>query len=196
VKRHITKFVALVISWLVFCPLFAQDEIPLLGATKTIQTTICRIKASAIKEKKTINNVYAAPKGWQIVTYKPVIIANTAKASYKFSQTAPDFSFSSTSPIYSKFIELFELAAEKNVFQKYERQIAQTRSDFEKYYNKEVPLFSTITTAISVSRNNYTSRRTGQLYIDLKITVVFMPTTEEGVLQSLGYLKHLINSEN
>lgn len=192
ILRKITIF--LILAFIV-CNGFAQDETPLIGETKTIQTTLCRLNVTA-NERSRINKIYVPPAGWQILTFKPVIISKTNGASYAFSQTPANFTYTSISSIYSKFIELLELAAEKNVFQKYEAQINQMRNDFEKYSTKTISTYSKIITTGSVIGNKtYRDTKGAQLYLDLQITLVYMPATQEQLLQSLEYMKHIISTE-
>lgn len=194
-QNEIKKFVSTVVFCLLWGCVVAQHDIPLIGSTTTVQTTVCKIDLTS-KGKHSIDNVYSSPGGWQILAFKPVVIAGSEKASFAFFPKPVSFSISSTSAIYSKFIELFELAAEKNVFEKYQGKITQMRTDFEQYLKNDIPLYSSIKTTGAIKRSNYTRLKTARLYVDLMITLVYMPRTEEEVLQSLEYLKQLIIAED
>jgi hypothetical protein len=195
VQKLVKNFVASVVFCLLCSHVVAQHNIPLIGSAITVQTTVCKIDLTS-KGKHTINHVYSSPGGWQILAFKQVVIADTEKASYAFSPTPVRFAISSTSVIYSKFIELFELAAEKNVFEKYHVKITEMRTDFERYIENDIPLYSSIKTTGAIKKNNHARSKTARLYVDLMITVVYMPRTEEGVLQSLEYLKQQILAED
>lgn len=163
--------------------------------TKTIQTTVCRIDVKRNKRSR-IDNIYTPPAGWQIVSFKPVVISNSKRASFEFALTLSHYAFKPTSAIYSKFIELLELAAEKNVFEKYQRQINQMKDDFEKYYHQLLPTYSTISTTCYFGGNKeHKTSLPEKLYLDVELTLVYLPDTEEQVFQSLDYLKQVINTE-
>ena len=173
----------------------AQTDTTAIGKVKTIRTTVCRIDVSW-NGSRGINNVYAAPSGWQILSFRAIPVSRRQRAAYTFSQTPSNFVYTSTSTIDAKFDELLQLAAQKNVAQKYEGRIRQMRSDYEKYYNKVATTHSQITTTGSVRGNNeYLSRRPGRLYLDLEIDLVYMPDSQDQFLRSLAYLKQIINSE-
>jgi hypothetical protein len=176
-------------------PLFAQTESPLIGAIKVIQTPVCRIDVTWNGKRSVFKN-YVPPAGWQILSAEPVIISSKEKASDKIVKTPSTFVYKSTSSIYSAFIELFELAAQKNVYHKYEAQISQMRSDFEKLQNKEITTYSHICTIASARGNNSSAnRRAGRLYLDLAVTLMYMPDTEAQFLRSLEDFKQVIYME-
>ncbi|MCW3115155.1 MAG: hypothetical protein JWR18_3551 [Segetibacter sp.] len=189
------KIISFIILNLIYLDVFAQDEIPPIGTIKTIQTKACRI--DVVENRKTrINYTYTTDPGWHILSYKPVVISKNSTASYSLKHTPSRFTYTSTSAIYSKFIQLMELAAEKNVFEKYEGRINQIRSDFEKYSNNKVAAYSRIAVAGLVAGSNKSSmKRPGKLYLDLKITMIYMPETEETFLESLDHLRQIIDSE-
>ncbi|GGH17564.1 hypothetical protein [Mucilaginibacter phyllosphaerae] len=189
------KILTLLVMAVAFNYASAQTDTASIGKTMKVQTTVCHIDVSW-NGRSGINNVYAAPSGWQILSFTPKVVSRRQRVSFTFSQTPSNFVYTSTSVIDSKFNELLELAAQKNAAQKYEGRINQMRSDYEKYYSKVVTTHSQITTTGSVRGNNeYFSRRPGRLYLDLEVTLVYMPDTQEQFLRSLEYLKQVINSE-
>ncbi|GEO11831.1 hypothetical protein [Segetibacter aerophilus] len=194
-QNNARNFVLLVVCCLLSCYGVAQNEAPFIGSITTVRTTVCRLDITS-KSKLSINNIYAPTKGWQILAFKPVVIENTEKAAYAFSPIPVHFAFKSTSAIYSKFIQLFEFAAEKNVFEKYETKITQMRNDFEKYSKNNVPLYSSIRTTGVVKVKNTARSKAGRLYVDLIITLIYLPATQEEVLQSLEEVRQMINDEN
>lgn len=186
-----------IVANLIFCHLCAQVNSPVPGTAKKILIKVFRIEFDPRKTTR-VNHIYTTPIGWQILSYRPLVTSNNIRARCQFSLTAATPSNGSTSAIYSKFIELSELAAEKNVSVKYEGIINQMRDDFEKYYNKNVTTYSKITsacafTSATVKKNK--TRRTERLYLDVEITLIFLPQTEEQILQCLENLKQLIQTE-
>ncbi|MGI8637831.1 MAG: hypothetical protein ACR2KZ_20715 [Segetibacter sp.] len=70
------------------------------------------------------------------------------------------------------------------------------RNEYENLFNKAIPTYSKIETIGSLSGNKkYDQRSKSHLYLDLQITLVYMPNTEEQFLQSLENLRQVINSE-
>ena len=186
-------FVSFVILNLFFCSVFGQSEVEFIGTIKTIEVAVCRIDVPSGGKVIKFNHVHEAAEGWQIVSFRPTSIPQNLKASYTFSPKRSQFIRAATSPVHSKFIELFELAAEKNVFQKYEGQITQMRDNYERYYGKQSAAYSKIMTTGSVSPDRQSRSR--RFDINLKVTLIYLPRTEEGVLQSLVSFRELINSE-
>lgn len=174
--------------------LFAQNT-PIIGETKTITTTVCRIDVDA-RGKENIGHVYAAPAGWQILTFTPVVISKRQYAAYNFSQTPSNFVSLNKTIIERKLNELTQLAAQKNVAQKYEGQIKQIKESFEKFYRMEAATHSKISTTGQVKGNGKHFGKPGRLYLDLEITLIYLPDEEEQFLQSLAYLEQIITVEN
>jgi len=173
----------------------ASDAMPLIGETKKVVSTVCRIDVGW-NGRKGINNVYAAPSGWQILEFKPIVISKRQRASYTFDQTPSNTAILNTSTIDSKFSELLEMAAQAGKKDKYEGKINQMRNDYEKYYKKIVTTHSQITTTGSVRGNNETfSRKPGRLYLDLEITLVYYPDNEEQFQRSIEVMKEMIKND-
>lgn len=192
-KIKMRKIFLFIISTFIFFHVFAQDELPLIGTIKTIQKQVCRIDGD-LNRKVKVDYTYTTDPGWQILSCEPIILAKNQTASYSLTYTPTKFIYISTSAIYSKFIQLLELAAEKNVFQKYEGQIHKMRSDFEKYSTKKVSSYTKITiTGLVAANNSLRLKKPGKLYLDLKILLIYIPETEEPVLQSLEYLRQIID---
>src|SRR5215210_1875952 len=120
------SIISLLSSMLMFLSAFAQNEDVLIGTKKTIRTKVYRTDVSWSRINE-IEHIYTPPPGWQILSFKPVIVSQTPKVTYKFSTTPSNFENRSNSIIYAKFIELYELAAEKNVSKKYDSVIDQMR---------------------------------------------------------------------
>lgn len=170
--------------------LAAQEEIPLLGTTKTIKVKLFPTVPSGAK-KGLAKYMYNPSAGWQIVT----VAALEVPGLYEITRTTRHYKYNYISAIYAKFIQLLELAAEKNAFDKYGSRISQARDDFEKYYNKSINSFSALTISSSASAGKQHVRKVIPIAITLQITLVYIPETTEQILQSLEYFKQTINSE-
>ena len=168
------------------------SENELIGKKLNLTIPVCRIDVGW-SSKKGINNVYAAPAGWQILEFKPKEISKRQRAAYSFDLTPSNFSFSSTTIIDTKFDELLDLAVENGKEEKYAAKIKQMRSDYEKYYKKIIASHSSITTMGSVRGDNNTlSRKPGRLYLDLEVTLVYLPVNETQFLDAIETLRSLI----
>lgn len=176
---------------------FAQnsDEKLTIGQTKKVRYAVCRMDVGW-NGRGNINNTYAAPSGWQILEFKPVVVSKRQRASYSFDLTPSNFAMTTTSIIDGKFDELFNVAAQAGKKDKYEGKINRMRSDYEKYYKKILTTHSQITTTGSVRGNNdFFSRRPGRLYLDLEITLVYYPDTEEQFARSIEVMKQIIQDD-
>jgi hypothetical protein len=168
------------------------SENELIGKKLTITIPVCRIDVGWNK-KKGINNVYAAPAGWQILEFTPKEISKRQKAAYSFDLAPSNFSFSSTTIIDTKFDELLDLAIENGKEEKYAAKIKQMRSDYEKYYKRIIASHSSITTTGSVQGDNNTFKRyPGRLYLDLEVTIIYLPVNEAQFFDAIETLKSLI----
>lgn len=188
------KFLIVVVLTLLGTGTFAQtiEGMPTIGQTKKVTYTVCRTDVGW-NGRSNINNVYAAPSGWQIVEFKPIVVSRRQRASYGFDLTPSNFAITTTSLVDSKFDELMEFAAQKGKQDKYEGKIKQMRNDYEKFYKKIITTHSQITTQGSVRGNNeFTSRRPGRLYLDLEITLMYYPDSEEQFNQSIETMKQII----
>jgi hypothetical protein len=193
--KKITLFIVTIISFVFSAKSQQLSDTTLIGKIITVNIPICRIDVGW-NGKKGINNVYAAPAGWQILEFKPKVISKRQRASYSFDLTPSNFAFTSTTIIDTKFDELLQLAAQNGKKEKYEGKIKQLRNDYEKYYKKIITTHSSITTTGSVRGNNeYTSRKPGRLYLDLEIKLVYLPVNEQQFLQSIEFLKAMIKDE-
>lgn len=165
---------------------------PTIGQTKKIIHRVCRIDVGW-NGKNSINNVYAAPSGWQIVEFKPIVISKRQRTSYSFDLTPSNFGIVTTSVVDTKFAELLEIAGKNGTLKKYEANIKQMRNDYERYYKKIISTHSQITTTGSVrGDNNSISRKPGRLYLDLEIKLVYYPDSEEQFLRSIQVMKDII----
>lgn len=173
----------------------ASTTMSLIGETKTIVYTVCEINVGW-NGRSNINNIYAAPSGWQILSFKPIVRSKRQRTSYTFDQTPSNVAVLNTSTVDSKFNELMEFAGQAGKKDKYESKINQMRSDYEKYYKKIVATHSQITTTGSVRGNNETfSRRPGRLYLDLEITLVYYPDSDEQFQRSIDVMKEMIKND-
>ncbi|HSU50494.1 MAG TPA: hypothetical protein VLJ41_07885 [Segetibacter sp.] len=167
----------------------------LIGTRKTLKIQALRIDADW-SQHRSIAYEYKAEPGWFILSFSPIVISKAGSVVYHFSTNRPVFQSKINSNIYSKFIELLELASEKNVSAKYDSVIIKMRNDYDSFFTKAVPMYSGITVTGFVSGNNKNSRRSkGHLYLDLQVTLVYMPGTEEQFFHSLDNLKQIINSD-
>ncbi len=177
--------------------LFGQTNngLPIIGETKTITHQVCRIN-TGWNGKSNINNVYAAPSGWQILQFKEIPISKRQRTSYSFDLTPSNFAIITTSTVDSKFNELLEFAGQSGKIDKYKGKINQMRSDYEKFYKKIITTHSQITTTGSVrGDNNAIKRLPGRLYLDLSITLVYYPDSDEQFLRSIEVMKEIIKSD-
>lgn len=186
------------ISFLLVC-IFSSaqsaDGVPLIGQTKKVTYTVCRINVGW-NGKSNINNVYAAPSGWQIVEFKDIPISKRQRTSYSFDLTPSNSAVLTTSIVDSKFNELLEFAGQAGKKDKYEGRINQMRSDYEKFYKKIISTHSQITTTGSVRGDgNWINRRPGRLYLDLEITLAYYPDTEEQFQRSIEVMKEMIRND-
>lgn len=192
--KHIIIAIGMTLSNML---LFGQTnkEYPTIGQTNKVTYTVCRIDVGW-NGSQNINNVYAAPRGWQILEFRPLEISRRQRVSYTFDQTPSNFSISTTSIVDAKFNELLELATELGKKEKYEGRINQMRNDYEKFYKKIISTHSQITTTGSVrGDNNRINRRPGRLYLDLEITLVYYPDSEEQFLSLIEVTKSIIKND-
>lgn len=191
------KKVLFLISFsIILCNSFAQMESLLIGKKDIVQVKICRTNVKWNEISK-IHHEYTPPVNWQIVSFKPIPVLEKGKVSYQLSTVCAAAKSKVTANIAAKFIELLELASEKNLAGKYDSVIIKMRNDYEKSLNTADQHYSKIITTGSVSGSKENSRKTGgALYLDLKVVIMYMPETEDQLLQSLEYFKEAINSEN
>lgn len=187
------KLFTLVVSTSFLNAVTAQYETAWIGNTKSVEITVYEDEGRTTLRPEM--RYYFAPEGWQIADATP--LAATDKTGRFSLHKNPAryrtlYKFTSTSVVYSKFIELFELAAERNVSAKYDTLINKMRDDFERY-TKNVLTYSAIATKCFNSASGK-SKKSGSKIV-LRLTLVFMPNSHEQVLQSLDHLKQLINDE-
>lgn len=194
-KKYIV-FILIVLTGLLNVNAQVLSDITTIGKTVNLTIPLCRIDVGW-NGNKGLNNVYAAPAGWQILEFKPKIISRRQRASYSFDLTPSNFAFTSTTIIDSKFDELLQLAAENGKEGKYEGKLKQLRSDYEKYYKKITTTHSSITTTGNVrGDNNYIRRKPGRLYLDLEITLIYLPINDGEFQQSIEFLKTMIKDDD
>lgn len=174
---------------------FSQIEDVLIGTKKTVHTQVFRINNDWNGSSR-INYEYTPPASWQIFSFKPIVISKKGSVFYKFSTIPSTFENKNAISIYAKFIELLEFASEKNVANEYDSVIIKMRNDYESYSNKTIKLYSKITATGSMIGSRKRSLKTKScLYLDMEAVLIYMPDTENQLLQSLAYFKEIINSE-
>ena len=187
----------LLTGWLCLITLFtvSTSQAQTIGDTKTITTTVCRIDVGW-NGSSSINNTYAAPAGWQIISFKPVEVSRRQRVSYDFTQMPSGSASLSLSEANQKFDELLNTAGEAGNKGKYEAKINQMRSDYERYYQKTFATHSQIVTTGRVRGNNdYVSRKPGRLYLDLEVVLAYYPDTAERFQQSLAVMEQIIKAD-
>lgn len=172
------------------------SENELIGKKLKVTIPICRVDVGW-NGKKGINSVYAAPAGWQILEFSPIEISKRQRAAYSFDLTPSNFSFSSTTIIDTKFDELLDLAIQNGKEEKYAAKIKQMRSDYEKYYKKIATSHSSITTMGNVRGDNNTlGRKPGRLYLDLEVSLIYLPVNEPQFLDAIETIRSLILNDS
>jgi hypothetical protein len=165
---------------------------PKIGDTYTITIPVCRIDV-AWNGKENLNFTYAAPAGWQVLDYSVAKYNKRQRAKWAAQLVPSTYSGISEEVVSSKFNELLDLAAQKGVTNKYAGKIQQMRGDYEKAFSKTFVSHSSLIVKGSVRGNNeYLSRKPGRLYLDLKIRVVYLPTSEQEFNRAIQVMRILI----
>ena len=173
----------------------AAGAMPTIGETKTITTTVCRTDVGWDKSSS-INNTYAAPAGWQIVSFTPIVRSKRQYASYSFSQTPSNSASVSLSEATEKFNALLDVAGEAGNKGKYEAKIHQMQEDYSRFYQKAFATHSQIVTTGKVKGDGNTfKRRPGRLYLDLDIVLAYYPDTQAQFQQSLAVMEQVIKAD-
>lgn len=166
-----------------------------IGETKTVTIPVCRTDVGW-NGSSSINNTYAAPAGWQIISFVPIVISKRQRAQYSFTQVPSNSGSLSIAEASQKFNELLDVAAQNGNKGKYEGRINQMRNDYERYHQKVFATHSQIVTTGRVRGNNdFTSRRPGRLYLDLQVVLAYYPDTPQQFEQSLAVMKQIIEAD-
>lgn len=166
-----------------------------IGETKTVTIPVCR-KDVGWNSSSSINNTYAAPAGWQIISFTPKVISKRQYASYNFSQAPSGSASVSLSEANEKFNELLDVAAQNGNKGRYEGKIQQMRDDYSKFYQKSFATHSQIVTTGKVKGDGNTfKRRPGRLYLDLNVVLAYYPDSKEQFKQSLAVMEQAIKAD-
>jgi hypothetical protein len=166
----------------------------ILGTIKKVTIPVCRIDVG-YDDSKSFDNVYAAPEGWQILSFKEIVVSKRQKASYSFDLTPSKFDFYSLTEIDKKFSELLAVDA-KDGKKDYGGKIKQVRSAYEKYVKKIKTSHSSITTKGSVEGDgNVFKGYPGRLYLDLEVKLVYMPDKKNDFDKAIDDLKDQIEKD-
>ncbi|MEJ7667094.1 MAG: hypothetical protein WKG07_50135 [Hymenobacter sp.] len=177
------------------CPAQTAGVMPTIGETKTIIIPVCHIDVRW-NGSSSINNTYAAPAGWQIISFTPKVISKKQYASYAFSQTPSNSASMSLAEANEKFNDLLNVSAEAGNKGKYEGKIQQMREDYSRFYQKAFATHSQIVTTGKVKGDdNPLARYPGRLYLDLEVVLAYYPDTQEQFQNSLAVMKEVIQAD-